>query len=196
MSLSEKAITQDTALYQAYKEKFGASKTIQLTFTDVQLLLKGIGIKNIYLSSRLFQAMDEDHGGTVDFEEMNHFCHTLAMGTRQEKAKFMFDACDTNNTGLVEPQEMRRMVKNLAITCHEALPSYVLLKTEQDVALCEDLGIEEIATVVGNRLVYQMYHDCDRKKTGSMSYKDFERWIINNSRSAQEFSGLFAVFDH
>lgn len=196
MSIAEKSATQDTALYQAYKEKFGASKTIQLTFADIQVLLKGIGIKNIYLSSRLFQAMDEDKGGTVDFDEMNHFCHTLAKGTRQEKAKFMFDACDTNDNGMVEPMEMRRMVKNLAISCHETLPTYVLLKSEQDVALCEDLEIPDIATVISNRLVYQMFHDIDNKKTGSMKYPDFEKWIIRNSAPAQEFGHLFALFDH
>jgi len=196
MSMADSAVTQDTALYKAYSAKFGTSKTNQLTFSDVQSLLKTIGIKNGYIASRLFQAMDEDHGGTVDWKEMNHFCHTLAMGTRGEKAKFMFDACDTNGDGSVELGEMRRMVKNLALTCHEALPSYVLLKTEADVALCEDLELEEIATVVANKLCYQMYHDCDHKKLGVVSLKEFDRWITQNRSGAQEFSNLFVVFEH
>jgi len=196
MSMSDSKVTHDTALYKAYEAKYGSSKQVQLTFSDVQGLLKQIGIKNAYIASRLFQAMDEDHGGTVDFTEINHFCHTLAMGTRQEKAKFMFDACDTTGNGAVEIAEMRRMVKNLCLTCHEALPSYVLLKNDADVALCEDLELEEIAIVVSNKLTYQMYHDCDHKKSGSMALKEFDRWIVQNRDGAREFSNLFVVFEH
>jgi Ca2+-binding EF-hand superfamily protein len=195
MSLKDSTITQDTALYKAYEAKFGARKGVQMTFSDVAQLFKGIGIKNQYLANSLFRAMDEDHSGTVSCNEMNYFCHTLAMGTRQEKAKFMFDSCDRDGDGTVEPSEMREMVKNLTMTCHEAMPEYVILKTEADIALCEDLEMNEIATLVSNRLCYQMFRDCDTKKKGSVTYKDFETWVVRNQGAAREWNELFVVFD-
>jgi len=82
------------------------------------------------------------------------------------------------------------------MTCHEALPNFVLLKTEADVALCEDLSLDEITTVVSNRLCYQMFQDCDQKKKGHLKYKHFEQWIVRNLGAAHEFNDLFAVFDH
>lgn len=196
MSRQEAEITRDTALYKAYEAKYGTGKNVQLTFSDVTYLLKGIGLKNSYLASRLFQAMDDDQSGTVTYDEMNQFCRKLALGTRQDKAKFMFDAVDADGSGTVELNEMRQMVKALCLTCHETLPEFVLLKSDAEVALCEDLDIDKIATVVSNRLCYQMFRDCDQKKTGKTTYKDFEMWIIRNQASAHEFSDLFALFDH
>lgn len=196
MSRQETDVSHDTALYRAYESKYGTGKNVQLTFSDVAYLLKGIGLKNPYLASRLFQAMDDDHSGTVTYDEMNVFCRTLALGSKQDKAKFMFDSCDTNGNGKVEVSEMRLMTKNLCLTCHETLPEFVMLKSDADIALCEDLELDQIATVVSNRLCYQMFKDADTKKTGRMNYKDFEMWIVRNQAAAHEFSDLFAVFDH
>merc|ERR1711957_1030907 len=97
---------------------------------DVNDLLNDLGIKNSFLNGRIFKAMDADHGGTVDIKEMNFFCRTLAMGSKTEKAKFLFDACDVNDNGLVEKDELRLMVKNLISSCHDTVPNFVLCKSE------------------------------------------------------------------
>jgi len=196
MSISEKNITHDTALYQAYEAAFGQNKKLQLTFCDVEHLLNQIGLRNDYIVSHLFQVMDEDHGGTVDFAEMNHFCHTLALGTRQEKAAFMFASCDTNGDGNADKEEMREMVEALVLACNETLPGFKMLKTEADVALCHGMNMDKIAIIATNRLVYQMFREADSKKTQALTISDFDKWIATNGPTAQEFIKLFAVIDH
>ena len=67
-----------------------------------QVICEGIGVKKEFPASRFLRSVDKDDTGIIDFREINHFCHTLSMGTKQDKMKFLFDACDVFSNGVVE----------------------------------------------------------------------------------------------
>merc|ERR1711874_35893 len=110
----------------------GTSKQLELSFNDLSGLFTDVGVDQVDLQVRLFHAMDEDCSGTVDFKEMMSFCRLLSEGGPNEKAKFIFQACDTNGKGEIDKVELQEMLCALVLAREKIMPSYSLIKTEQD----------------------------------------------------------------
>jgi len=187
--------TKGTRLYEAYTKKFGTAKSVQLTFTDIRNLLQEVGVKNDYIAGRIFFVMDADGSGTVDIKEMTSFCKKLANGKPQEKAQFLFKACDLNNNNLIEKTEMRSMLKNLCLWCAQEVPSYSMITNERDAELYADLHGEVLAQVIANRIVADMFQAADTDKSGTISMKEFMFWVNRGGKSLVELIGLFPAFN-
>jgi len=184
-----------TKLYEAYTNKYGTSKSVQLTFSDIRNLLQEVGVKNDFIAGRIFFVMDADGSGTVDIKEMTAFCKKLAQGKPQEKAQFLFKACDLNSNNVIEKSEMRTMVKNLCLWCAAEVPSYSMISTERDAELYADLHGEVLAQVIANRIVADMFHTADTDKSGTISMKEFMFWVNRGGKNFVELIELFPVFN-
>lgn len=186
---------EQTRMFQAYTKRYGTNKNVQLSLADVAEILREVGIKNDYIISRLFMGMDDDNSGTVEFKEVIKFCKTLSQGTQSDKAKFLFSACDLNNNGQIEMFEMRKLLKNMMLSCHESLPDYTLVKTEADVNMLADLDIATIAVILGNRMAYELFLAADTDKGGTIDFKEFSFWLNRGGKSQRELVALFPFFE-
>merc|ERR1712217_839929 len=184
-----------TKLYKNFAARYGTSKNTQLFFSDVEELLKEAGITDQYISSRIFKCMDDDKSGSVSYTEMAQFCAMLGRGSMDEKMRFIFDACDLNSNGQIEAYELRKFLKHLMINCASKLPHYVILTSEQDIAMFADLETDKIAGAVSNRMVYDIFKIADADKGCSIDFKEFSFWYKRGDKSVKSFVDVFKLFD-
>lgn len=185
----------NTVLFQKFTARYGNRRNAQMNYLDVQELLKELNIRNPYLVGRIFAIMDEDGGGTVDIDEMTSFCTKLAKGSFNAKARFVFNACDINNNGVIEEYEIRKMIKNLVLACHDSVPHYTMAKTEEDASLFHDIELHEVAQFIANKMCYEIFKIADKDKDGHVDWKEFSFWIKRGGRTVDSFFELFSVFD-
>mmetsp|Transcript_111580 Transcript_111580/g.216084 ORF Transcript_111580/g.216084 Transcript_111580/m.216084 type:complete len:259 (+) Transcript_111580:71-847(+) len=193
-SRSGKVDKQDTVLFVAYKKKYGDKKKIQLTLTDVRALLADVGLKHEILANRIFKCMDDDDSGTVDFQEMSAFCNLLAKGTEEDKFKFLFNACDVSDSGNIDIGEMRTMIKEMALTCHELYPEWSMVRTEVDADLWAHMDSDVVAQLYANRLAHDVFVQADKDKSGGLSLKEFIFWAKRGGKTVDAFFELFPIF--
>lgn len=186
---------QGTLLYKNYTKRYGSDKTTQLFFPDVMELLKELGITNQYLASRIFKVMDDDNSGSVSYDELSKFCGILGHGNPDGKMKFIFDACDLNGNGEIESDELRKFLKHMMLNCHAKLPSFVLVSAESDVAMFADLELDQIASAVANRMVYDIFKVADTDKGGTISFKEYSFWYKRHDKTVKAFNEVFELFN-
>lgn len=184
-----------TLLYQKYTARYGDRKNVNMTYLDVRELLHDLNIRNEYLVGRIFNIMDEDGSGTVDIDEMTKFCEGLAHGTFNQKSKFIFRACDINRNGVIEEYEIRKMIKNMILACHDGVPEYAMAKDEKEAALYHDLTNNAIAQFKANMMSFEVFKVADKDNSGGIDWKEFNFWIKRGGKSVNAFFELFHVFD-
>jgi len=182
-------------LFKKYTARYGLNKNVQLTYRDVRELLIQIGIESDYVCGRIFFVIDKDGSGTVDFKEMSSFCKALAKGSTQEKAKFMFKACDLDGDNQIQKDEMRAFVKEMVILCEKTNPEYSLVKTEKEAELYADLHGDVLAQVIANRVVADMFAAADTDRSGTIDLKEFMFWVTRGGKNYIEFCELFPVLE-
>jgi len=185
----------NTKLYKTFVSRYGKDRNTILMYSDVEELLKAVGITNKFVASRIFKCMDGNQSGSVSFKQFASFCRTLGHGEQKDKLKFIFDACDINGNGQIEAFELRKLLKNMILNAHDTLPSFSLAKTEQDSAMFADLEVEQVAAVVANRMVHEMFKAADADKSGAVDFKEFYFWFTRGDKSAKAFGELFQFFD-
>jgi len=94
------------------------SKALDLEHVKELLIACGSNAKD---AKELFQAMDTDQDGFVDYAELIAYFAETMRGTDIEKAKFVFYACDVDASGTVEPDELKLILHHM-----------MLLKKKQD----------------------------------------------------------------
>lgn len=186
---------QNTALYRSFESKFGEEKKVNLSPRDIASLLAGVGIQNEYVASRVFRCIDDDGNGKIKREELLAFCRLLGSGTRQERAKFLFAACDLNNNGRIDQDEMRRILRHMLLNCHLAVPGFQLVTTEADAALFSGLTPDQIALLQANRLAFDIFKDADLDGNGAIDLKEFLFWFSRGSENVDKFAEIFQFFD-
>jgi len=192
---SEKLTVDNTMLFTCYSKRFGNQKKVELTEKDVCTLLEEVGINCADLNKRIFRCMDADKGGTVDIKEMKKFCQMLACGTSDQKAQFMFDACDLDQDGELDCEEMRTVVKEMMLLCVSMYPAFSLINTEKDAELMAHLSNEDVAQFETNRIVYDMFISAGRSGSGVINLKEFLYWYKRGGKTVNEFRNLFPIFD-
>jgi len=185
----------ETMLQQVYNQRYGASKSNQLFFTDVHDLLKEVALPDEYIASRIFKVMDSDKSGSVSHTEMVSFCKQLGSGSRQDRVKFVFDACDLNLNGSIDAYELRKLLQHMIITCHNTVPNYAIVSNDYDAALFADLDPEMISHLLANRMVYDIFKVADTDKSGTINFKEFSFWFNRGDRSVKALNTLFHLFD-
>jgi len=184
----------DTLLFVAYKKKYGGKKKVQLTLNDVRSLLAEVGLKHEILVNRIFKCMDDDGSGTVDFQEMCAFCNLLAKGTDADKLNFLFNACDVSDSGSIDMDEMRTMIKEMAITCLDLYPEWSMVRNETDANLWAHMDGDKLAQLYANRLAKEVFLQADRDKSGTITRKEFIFWAKRGGRTVDAFFELFPIF--
>lgn len=193
-SRSGRVDKHDTLLFIAYKKKFGEKKKTQLTLNDVKGLLKELGLTHDILVARIFKCMDDDDGGTVDFNEMSKFCNLLAKGNEEDKFKFLFKACDVSDSGSIDIEEMRTMIKEMALTCHEIYPEWSMIRTDMDADLWAHMENDDVAQLYANRLAHDVFVQADKDKSGTVDLKEFLFWSKRGGKTVDSFFELFPIF--
>ena len=79
--------------------------------------LNSLGIKDAQVIDSFFECFDTDRNGELDFRE---FASALAIigckGTPKERLRFMFASCDLDGDGVVQKEELRKMIMSLLVT--------------------------------------------------------------------------------
>mmetsp|Transcript_73972 Transcript_73972/g.143029 ORF Transcript_73972/g.143029 Transcript_73972/m.143029 type:complete len:263 (+) Transcript_73972:73-861(+) len=193
-SRSGKVGKSDTLLFVAYQKRYGDKKKVQMSLNDVRALLAEVGLKHEVLVNRIFKCMDDDSSGTVDFQELSSFCTLLAKGTEDEKFKFLFKACDVSDSGEIDMGEMRLMIKDMALTCHELYPEWSMVRNETDANLWAHMDQEHVAQLYANRLAHDVFVQADRDKSGTINFKEFLFWAKRGGKAVDSFFELFPIF--
>jgi len=192
---SEKLSVDKTLLFSAYWKRYGGKKKVEMPQEEVNALLQDVGLKCADLNKRIFVCMDTDRGGTVDFKEMKKFCSMLACGSADQKATFMFNACDMSQAGEINAEEMRTVIKEMMLLCVALYPAFSMINTEKDAELMAHLDNNAVAQIETNRIVYDMFMSAGRAGVGKINLKEFLYWYKRGGKTVNEFRNLFPIFD-
>ncbi len=111
---------------------------------------QALGIKNDFLATRIFDLVDTDGTGFIDFDEFLVFAGYLYSDDKRKRLEFIFRIYDLEDDGAIDRKEIRQIL--------EASVS------EQRVALTDD---------VMKGLVTNFMHKTDLDKDGNVSCDDF-----------------------
>lgn len=118
-----KSIDRKLSVFQS---KYGFSEseilTLKRRFTKItkgktfnrQQFSNSLGVLGLeyasFIADRIFDIIDENHDGNVEFDEFVAYMSTLIYGTNEEKAHQSFKIIDQENTGYIEYKDVERMV--------------------------------------------------------------------------------------
>lgn len=92
-------------LQQLY-ELWGNTPDAQISREDFAQGLRRVGVTDPLVIEQSFSAFDDDHSGTIDFREFVAGLTILNRGTKEERARLLFQSYDLDKSGFLEPDEV------------------------------------------------------------------------------------------
>merc|ERR1711920_935747 len=89
-----------------------------LGFEQAKTMLVAAGAKPKQCQE-MFDLMDTDNSGTVDFCEIMVFFLEHGQGSLQDKGSLFFHACDIDGSGSVEPNELKDIIHHMMLLKRE-----------------------------------------------------------------------------
>jgi len=169
-----------------YKEVYGAIENMKREHPDyeeglsresVTTLFNHMGVTDNSVIDSVFNAMDADEDGRLEYEDVMTTLVLLTEGTDSQKSKFLFKVIDADNSGLVDADEMRRFMRALlkvkfvvkAGGLDADVPEFFLGFTDED--------FNSYAKYSANKLVSNIFLFADTSRRGELNFKQFKRWF-------------------
>ncbi|KAJ3426193.1 calcium binding protein [Anaeramoeba flamelloides] len=76
---------------------------------DFHLITEELGFKDDYFADLLFEAIDTEGNGKIDFEELCKTMSTTMRGKLDQKLEFVFKVYDLDGNGLIERDELHNI---------------------------------------------------------------------------------------
>jgi len=121
-------------------------------------------MKAEFAIDRLFDSLDRNHDGRVDFQELASGLSILAGGSRDDKVRAAFNLYDSDGNGYIDKEEM----VNYLLSVYR-----VLFQTQPEVE--RSLGgitAEELARVTTE----EAFKVADTNNDGQLSFEEFRSW--------------------
>lgn len=96
-------------MYRGFKQECPTGIVNEETFKDIYAQFFPQGDSSAY-AHYVFNTFDQDHNGTISFEEFVTGLSVLARGTFHEKLQWAFSLYDINGDGIITKEEMLDIV--------------------------------------------------------------------------------------
>lgn len=117
---------------------------------------------------RLFDALDINHDGHVDFQELASGLSILAGGSRDDKVRAAFKLYDTNSDGSISKNEMYQYLLSVY---------RVLFRSQPDIERqMNGVSAEELARVTTD----EAFDVADANNDGELSFEEFRDWYASD----------------
>jgi len=130
-----------------------------------------MGVYDVDYANKMFQFIDKDKSGDVDFQEFALISNLMSNGTVEEKINMIFKIWDADNSGHLSKSEMThiltmytKMVKRMSDGDNSG---------KQDITLSSD-DIEFVESWV-NRI----FTNADTNQDGVLSLEEFKKEVLN-----------------
>lgn len=160
-----------------------------MNFDQVKTMLLASGAK-VKKCKEMFDLMDTDNSGTIDFCEIMVFFLEHGQGSLQQKGALFFAACDIDGNGSVEPNELKDIIHHM-----------MLLKREEEGDAMFTAGQGRIyagipATYIlhyqANELVNDIFTSAGTRETSeAITEKQFQTWLKRGGKYVKRMTALF-----
>lgn len=89
---------------------------------DQDELASALSLRDPYYARRLFQMVDSDNSGEIDADEFIGFVRGIMSGSDDEKLQFAFRLHDPDDSGTIEPAELRQILESSLAQHGASLP--------------------------------------------------------------------------
>eukprot|EP01119_Soliformovum_irregulare_P004428 TRINITY_DN15425_c0_g1_i1.p1 TRINITY_DN15425_c0_g1~~TRINITY_DN15425_c0_g1_i1.p1 ORF type:complete len:404 (+),score=132.00 TRINITY_DN15425_c0_g1_i1:106-1317(+) len=141
----------------------------KLTLDELtEAMKKDLGLStpdDLALVKRLFFLFDVDSSGSIDFNEFAAGTALLQSGSKEDKLYFIFQCIDLDGSGEITQEELTSIVRSL----------------QKNPAAQEALCLHIDPNVSVPKYVDEFFHQADLDRSGSVSFGEFNRFILNYS---------------
>lgn len=161
-------------------------------------LLEGAGGKKKQ-AKEMFNVMDSDHTGFVNYSSIIAYFLNHAEGTHNDKMSFLFHACDIDFTSKIEPHDLKVVVHNMMSMKMEA--DGKLSFFDWHPVLYADIPERFVLHLKSNEFVHDVFtkahshHGHDVEVHEQLTEKEFIAWHARGGKQAKRLDKLFNI-DH
>merc|ERR1719384_292660 len=159
-----------------------------LTFDQMKTMLQAAGIKPKQCKE-MWDLMDTDNSGTVDFCEIMVFFLNYGKGSQQEKGSLFFGACDIDGSGSVEGEELKDIVHHMMMLKRE--DDGIQAFTAGQSRLYNGIPATYILHFQANELVNDIMSTAG--KGDSITEKQFQTWLGRGGKQVNRLMSLFGI---
>lgn len=111
---------------------------------------------------QMFNVIDKDGNGRISFQEFLDTVVMFSRGKPDDKLRIVFDMCDHNGKGVIEKQDLVRMLRSLV-----------------DIAKAKSLSEEGVM-----EMIHEMFRAVGLENKPLLTYDDFKLIISNHNKTA------------
>lgn len=159
-----------------------------LTFDQAKTMLLSAGAK-ANQCRQMWDLMDTDQSGTVDFCEIMVFFLNHGKGPLQEKGSLFFHACDIDGSGSVEARELKDIVHHMMMLKREleGIGSF----TAGQARLYNGIPATYILHFQANELVNDIFESAGKGEM--ITEKMFQTWLGRGGKQVNRLLALFGM---
>jgi len=158
-----------------------------MNFDEVKHMLTACGAKSKDVN-KMFDEMDTDGSGDIDYVEIVCFFVTKGAGTTEEKAALFFDACDIDCSGSIEPAELKDVFLHMMTVKKESQGEEAFIGSQK--MLYADIPEEVVLHLKANELVAEVFAKTQSKK-GELTDKEFQKWLVRGGKQVDRLNAMF-----
>jgi Ca2+-binding EF-hand superfamily protein len=143
-------------------------------------------------AARIFEDMDTDNSGSVDYVEVCAYFCDRGIGSLKEKAEFFFHACDIDGSGTIEACELKTVIHHMMLLKRDSdgRDSFMTM----DKVLYLDIPEKYIYHFQANELVADILRAAPTK--GEVTEKAFQQWMQRGGKEVKQLKALFGIESH
>jgi Ca2+-binding EF-hand superfamily protein len=124
------------------------------------------------MGERLFDVLDQDKSGKINFDEFLKAMKIYSRGTFEEKMSLFFDMYDLTGDAYIHKDELKLMLYSLMTPVHSVMDSDLSLKDSEEYAV-------QVESIV-QKTVDDAFGSCDPSKSGKLTRDQFKEWLLDN----------------
>merc|ERR1712176_800443 len=161
-----------------------------LSFDQAKTMLVAAGVK-AKRCQELFDLMDTDNSGTVDFCEIMVFFLEHGKGSLPEKGSLFFHACDIDGSGTVEAGELKDIIHHMLMLKREEEGIGAL--TAGSTRLYMGVPAVYILHYQANMLVNNIFETAGKAGAKEITEKQFQTWLTRGGKEVKLLLALFGL---
>lgn len=136
-----------------YEEVSGDVIMVMRTSLSKNEFAEALGMKpDSLFVKQMFNCVDKDKDGRISFQEFLDTVVMFSKGKTQDKLRVIFDMCDNNGNGIIDKEELIRMLRSL-------------------VDIAKSNSLDEKQTM---QLIHEMFESAGLTDRDELTYEDFK----------------------
>eukprot|EP00466_Bigelowiella_natans_P006581 jgi/Bigna1/74364/fgenesh1_pg.28_\ len=211
-------VKKDLHAFSRYSDKQG-----NMSLTQFARAMRELGVTDDSVVQSFFNTLDTNDNGKVSFEEFVAGIAAIGSDTAEPKSRlnFVFQSCDLSGDGVVEKDELRKMIHALLVT-RENLWTYKQIKMNAEMMADKEMnlfdewhrailvrvnddddGFDDYMQTAQKERLNEIYSDdfsshimshADTNKDTKITYNEFQTWATKESKDAKFLFDLYKGF--